>query len=104
MLAENRELKAAAERMAAERATLVAAIDKHLLAVYDGVAKKRNGIAVAEARDGVCGICHVRLRPQVFNTVLKNEQILQCDYCNRILYHTPKAAAAAPDTLPQPAQ
>ena len=104
MLAENRELKAAAERMAAERATLVAAIDKHLLAVYDGVAKKRNGIAVAEARDGVCGICHVRLRPQVFNTVLKNEQILQCDYCNRILYHTPKASAAAPDTLPQPAQ
>jgi predicted nucleic acid-binding Zn-ribbon protein len=100
MAAENGELKVAAERMAAERATLVAAIDKHLLAIYDGVAKKRNGIAVAEARAGVCGICHVRLRPQVFNTVLKNEQILQCDYCNRILYHTPKTAA---DTLPQPA-
>ena len=65
------------------------------------MAKKRNGIAVAEARDGVCTICHVRLRPQVFNTVLKNEQILQCDHCNRILYHTPKTA---PDTLPQPAQ
>jgi predicted nucleic acid-binding Zn-ribbon protein len=81
---------------------VVAVIDKHLLAVYEGVAKKRNGIAVAEARDGICGICHVRLRPQVFNTVLRNEQILQCDYCNRILYHTPKTAAA-PDTLPQPA-
>jgi predicted nucleic acid-binding Zn-ribbon protein len=104
MLAENGELKAAAERMAAERAVLVAALDKHLLAVYEGVAKKRNGIAVAEARDGVCGICHVRLRPQVFNTVLKNEQILQCDYCNRILYHAPKTAAATPDSLSQPAQ
>ena len=103
MLAENGELKAAAERMAAERSTLVAAIDQHLLAIYEGVAKKRNGIAVAEARDGICGICHVRLRPQVFNTVLKNEQILQCDYCNRILYHTPKTAAAAPDPLRQPA-
>ena len=79
MLTENAELKAAAERMAAERAALVTAIDKRLLAVYEGVAKKRNGIAVAEARDGVCGICHVRLRPQVFNTVLRNEQILQCD-------------------------
>jgi hypothetical protein len=104
MLAENSELKAAVERMVAERAALVAAIDKHLLAVYDGVAKKRNGIAVAEAREGICGICHVRLRPQVFNTVLKNEQILQCDYCNRILYHTPRTAATSPDTLTQPAQ
>lgn len=103
MLTENAELKAAAERMAVERAALVAAIDTRLLAVYEGVAKKRNGIAVAEARDGVCGICHVRLRPQVFNTVLRNDQILQCDSCNRILYHTPKAAAA-PDTLTQRAQ
>ncbi|MEO8260178.1 MAG: C4-type zinc ribbon domain-containing protein [Acidobacteriota bacterium] len=101
MLAENGELKTAAARMAAERTALVAAIDQRLLAIYDGVAKKRNGIAVAEARDGICGICHVRLRPQVFNTVLKNEQILQCDYCNRILYHTPKTAA--PDPLRQPA-
>ena len=75
-----------------------------LLAIFEGVAQKRNGIAVAEARDGICSICHVRLRPQVFNTVLRNEQILQCDYCNRILYHTPKTAAAAADPLRQPAQ
>jgi predicted nucleic acid-binding Zn-ribbon protein len=104
MLAENGELKDAATRMAAERSALVAAIDQHLLAIYEGVARKRNGVAVAEARDGVCGICHVRLRPQIFNTVLKNEQILQCDYCNRILYHAPKTAVPAPDTLRQPAQ
>ena len=104
MLAENGELKAAAERMAVERSALVAAIDQHLLAIYEGVAKKRNGIAVAQARDGICGICHVRLRPQVFNTVLRNEQILQCDYCNRILYHTPKTAAAAADPHRQPTQ
>ena len=103
MLAENSELRAAAERMIAERAALVAAIDRHVLAIFELVARKRNGIAVAEARQGICGICHVRLRPQVFNTVLRNEQILQCDSCNRILYHTPQAAAA-PDTLPQPAQ
>jgi predicted nucleic acid-binding Zn-ribbon protein len=37
----------------------------------------------------------VRLRPQVFNTVLRNEQIVQCDHCNRILYYKPVAAAPA---------
>jgi predicted nucleic acid-binding Zn-ribbon protein len=103
MLAENSELRAAVERMVAERKVLVAAIDKHVLAIFELVARKRNGIAVAEAREGICGICHVRLRPQVFNTVLRNDQILQCDSCNRILYHLPKAAAA-PGTLTQPAQ
>jgi hypothetical protein len=41
----------------------------------------------------------------VFNTVRRNEQIIQCDSCNRILFFVP-APAAAPatsDASPQPA-
>jgi predicted nucleic acid-binding Zn-ribbon protein len=68
------------------------------------IARKRNGIAVAEARNGICSVCHVRLRPQVFNTVLKNEAIVQCDSCNRILFFIPAAAPATPDNVSQPAQ
>jgi predicted nucleic acid-binding Zn-ribbon protein len=67
-----------------------------VLATFERVSQRRNGVAMAQARDGVCTICHVRLRPQVYNTVLKNEQILQCDHCNRILYHV-SVAAPAPD-------
>ena len=52
---------------------------------------------MAEARSGICTICHVRLRPQVFNTVLKNESIQQCDSCNRILYFIPAQAPKAPE-------
>ena len=63
-----------------------------MLDTFERVAQRRNGIAVAEARDGICTICHVRLRPQVFNTVRRNEQIIQCDSCNRILYFVPIAA------------
>ena len=64
------------------------------------------GIAVAEARDGICTICHVRLRPQVLNTVRRNDAITQCDHCNRILFFvpTPAAASSAPDGVPQQAQ
>jgi len=101
MQGENGELKASLERIAGERLALVAAIDQKVLAIFELVARKRNGIAVAEARDGICTICHVRLRPQVFNTVLRNEQIIQCDTCNRILYSTPKPAAAARDNVSQ---
>jgi predicted nucleic acid-binding Zn-ribbon protein len=89
------DLKAAVTRIAGERQTVVAGITPQVLAIFDLVAKRRNGVAVSEARDGICSICHVRLRPQVFNTVLRNEQIMQCDHCQRILYSVPRPAAAA---------
>ena len=56
---------------------------------FERVLKARAGIAVAKAANGHCTICHVRLRPQVFNTILRNESIIQCDSCQRILYYVP---------------
>lgn len=104
MTAQHAELQASVDRIVEERAQLVAALDQRLLALFEQVARKRNGIAVAQARDGVCTICHVRLRPQVFNTVRRNDDITQCDSCNRILYFaSAPAATAAPDTSAQPA-
>jgi predicted nucleic acid-binding Zn-ribbon protein len=97
MTAEHAELQASLEQNAVERAGIVAALDKPTLAVFELVSKRRNGVALAEARDGICTICHVRLRPQVFNNVRRNEAIIQCDSCNRILYFVPVPAAAAPE-------
>jgi len=102
---ETTELKVSVERIAGERTELVRALDPRVLAVFDLVSSRRHGIAVAEARDGVCTICHVRLRPQVFNTVRRNDEIVQCDSCQRILYYTPPPAQAAPaDRAEQPAR
>jgi uncharacterized protein len=93
LAAERVELQASLEKSASERATIVAALDRQLLAIFEQVAKKRHGVAVAEAKDGICTICHVRLRPQVFNTVRRNEEIVQCDSCQRILFFVPSPAA-----------
>jgi uncharacterized protein len=86
LVAEARDLEASLVRIASERLETARTIDPSALAIFELVASRRNGVAVAEARDGICTICHVRLRPQVFNTVLKNDQIVQCDTCSRILY------------------
>jgi predicted nucleic acid-binding Zn-ribbon protein len=101
---EMADLKAALERLAAERRTIVAALDPQTLLMFEKVARRRNGVAMAEARDGICTICHVRLRPQVFNTVLRNDHITQCDSCQRILYHVPATSPAPSDKVSQPAQ
>lgn len=100
---EATELQASLARIAGEREALVAALDTQVLSTFEQIARKRNGVAVAEARDGVCTICHVRLRPQVFNTVRRNESIVQCDHCNRILFFVP-AAAPSSDGVSQPSQ
>ena len=84
--------------MTGERAVIVSALPPDVLSRFEQVARKRNGVAVAEAKDGICTICHVRLRPQVFNTVRRNEEILQCDSCQRILYFVPAPAATQATT------
>jgi predicted nucleic acid-binding Zn-ribbon protein len=96
---ETAALGATLERIASQRAALVGTVSPQALATFELVAKRRNGVAVAEARDGVCTICHVRLRPQVFNTVRRNEEIVQCDSCQRILYFVPSATPAPSDSV-----
>jgi uncharacterized protein len=81
-----------------ERTEVVRAVSAQVLAIFDVVARRRHGVAVAEAREGICTICHVRMRPQVFNTVRRNDEIVQCDSCQRILYFVPAAAAATSTT------
>lgn len=93
--AELAEKRAALERISKERTELIAAMTPQAFATFDLVSKRRNGVALAEARDGVCTICHVRMRPQVFNNVRRNEEIIQCDSCQRILYFVAPAPAAA---------
>ena len=72
----------------AARETLVAQIDSHLMALFEQVARARKGLAICAAtQDGLCSACHVRLRPQVFQEVRRNDAIIQCFSCNRILYY-----------------
>jgi len=94
LAAEHTDLEAAIDRIARERAALVTVIAPAVIATFDQVAKRRHGVAVAEARDGICTICHVRLRPQVFNTVRRNDEIVQCETCQRILFFVPRAPVA----------
>ena len=81
------------ESLSSERGQVAAQVSREALAIFDRVAHGRRGIAVAEAKAGLCSVCHVRLRPQVFNEVRRNAAIIQCDSCTRILFYVPAAPA-----------
>jgi predicted nucleic acid-binding Zn-ribbon protein len=95
MHVEHAAVQTALDALGSQRAAVVAAIDRRVLAIYETAAAKRQGIAVAEARDGGCLVCHVRMRPQMFNEVRRNEAIVQCENCQRILYYVPAPASQA---------
>lgn len=96
--AEHDDLSTRLQTRKSERATVTAALPPDLMATFDALAKRRHGVALAEARDGICTICHVRMRPQVFNTVRRNETIIQCDSCQRIFYFVPAAPVTSGGT------
>ncbi|HXW07282.1 MAG TPA: C4-type zinc ribbon domain-containing protein [Vicinamibacterales bacterium] len=86
---EGRRLQHDIEATTVERATVATQLAPQALALFEHVSRHRRGVALSEARDGHCTQCHVRLRPQVFNEVRRNDGLIQCDSCSRILYFVP---------------
>ena len=48
--------------------------------------KERRGTAVVLVKDEACQGCYVHIPPQLYNEVLKNNKIIACPNCQRILY------------------
>jgi uncharacterized protein len=61
--------------------------------IYERTAQARRGIAMAEARDAMCSECHVRIRPQLFQEIRRNDSIITCESCSRILFYKTPAGA-----------
>jgi predicted nucleic acid-binding Zn-ribbon protein len=89
------ELEKELDRAVASRQSVMAELPTPVLALFEQVSKGRRGVAVAEAREGHCTSCNVRLRPQVFNDIRRNDSLIQCDTCQRILYFLPRTETAA---------
>ena len=82
-----------AEEVAARRADrdrLLSSLPPAAKSHYDRISRRiRDGVALAEARNGSCSACRITLRPQVMAQVRRGEEIIFCDNCNRILYFVP---------------
>ncbi len=76
------ELKAIEE----ERQKVIARLSKPVLTQYQKLLNTKAGIAIAEARGESCSGCYMSIPPQVYVNVKKNESIITCPNCGRILY------------------
>lgn len=90
LAAQQRQLEEQLAAAQAERDGVAAGLPGEMVERFQRVAKVR-GTAVAEARDGLCLQCHVQLRPQLFMEVKRNEELIQCPSCSRVLFYEPPA-------------
>jgi predicted nucleic acid-binding Zn-ribbon protein len=67
------------------REAIVKGIPASLVKKFTLLREQRRGQALAIARDGYCVGCNMHLPPQLYNNLYKNEEILTCPHCQRIL-------------------
>lgn len=78
-----------------EREQLLSELPKPMGALFNRISTRiRDGVAVAEAKNGSCTACFMSLRPQVMADIRRGDEIIICDNCNRILYYAGTAADA----------
>jgi len=100
LLQELASTEASLKESVEAREALVHALEPRLLALFEHVAKARKGVAICSAtRDGLCSVCHVRLRPPVFQQVRHNDSIVQCESCQRVLYWVPPPPPVEPPVV-----
>jgi predicted nucleic acid-binding Zn-ribbon protein len=93
------EKKKQLDSLLADRERALAPIPEDLRELYARIAKRHHGAGLAEARDGQCRGCGMRVLPHTLQELRRdpNEEIYRCESCGLILY------TLEPIPLPDPA-
>ncbi|MBW2700013.1 MAG: hypothetical protein JRF33_04260 [Deltaproteobacteria bacterium] len=62
-------------------------VDDRWFSQYDMIRKRRDGVAVVAVVDEHCMGCHIGIPPQLYNIVLRGDEIQTCPFCHRILFY-----------------
>lgn len=61
-------------------------IESKLVKLYNTLKEKRHGVGVVSIKNETCQGCFMNVPPQLFIEVQKNNALVRCPHCNRILY------------------
>jgi predicted nucleic acid-binding Zn-ribbon protein len=82
-----------------ERERVASPVPQDLLELYTRIAKRHSGVALAEARDGQCRGCGMRVLPHILQELVQdnNEELFRCESCGLILYSLQPIPVASPE-------
>ena len=89
--AEVKQAEGEIDELRARRTSLTAPIEEDLYEQYMTLLKNSDGLAVTLAQGEVCQGCNMRIMPQLFVRIRRNDELIQCPQCRRFLYFEEKA-------------
>jgi predicted nucleic acid-binding Zn-ribbon protein len=86
-----------------KREEVLPTIPADLMSRYNTIAQNRDGQALSPVVQGLCRVCRLSIPPQLYNELQKNDKLLTCPNCARILYwmHHPYFAEFCTEPNPQ---
>jgi hypothetical protein len=80
------EAKDGLRNMKEDRSALTKGLDEDTFKLYMDILANKGGSAVVKVEDSVCDGCNENIMPQLVVEIAKNEKIIHCPQCRRILY------------------
>lgn len=81
-------LKKELAELSKNRDDLASAVDEGARSRYERLLKNKGGNVVVGIQHGVCGGCHMKFPIQIVLSCKREEDIVTCPNCGRILYYT----------------
>ncbi|MDB6025759.1 MAG: chromosome segregation protein [Verrucomicrobiales bacterium] len=81
-------LKKELDELMSNRSELSAVVDDSALARYERLLKSKGENILVGISNGVCGGCHMKFPMQIIVSCKREEEIVTCPNCARILYYT----------------
>jgi len=72
-----------------KRTTKTKEINETVLKRYELLREKRSGVAIVGVSNGVCQGCNMNIPPQMFNNLMRAQELLSCPICNRMMFYQP---------------
>jgi len=72
-----------------ERTQILKAMTPKIASEYERIRKGRAGVAIAEVVHGRCSKCNMQLRPQFLQELKRQDAVMICESCKRMLYWNP---------------
>ena len=76
----------ALKKQMGRREAVAKQLQSNLYKLYNTLKEKRKGVGVVSVKQETCQGCFVNVPPQLFIEVQKNNAVVRCPNCNRILY------------------
>jgi len=84
LMAEREELQARLAEIEQARTALLPSIEAGDLQVYQGLRRRKGGLAVVQVRDGACGGCGIAISPSL-KWKLRQGELVRCGNCERFI-------------------